>query len=713
MEKRDPITTLTAVDSEKEDQQVDTVSKWLPGYWHRFPYVGAFSLLCIAALACIGLGVLIGSDGASTTRWPQRIAPNVILALVTAISNLCLTVAVGEGVAIAWWRRAMKGSTVAELHHQWQLSNGVFALFTQPKSVFASKIALAVLALQVTTLNSILYQRATSTESAPDPPKSLSAIGVGAEEFPMTGFVVSNTSFGAQTSCACFMIGDSFTPVVNTWETSNGFFQGYNELFRVSQKPLLSRSESYQYCSGVCYLPFEAIGFEIDCTDTTNHTDIAIPAINAYNSNGDPSAWTDLAIFNSSFAVQYASDNTNYSQIVLDLQYFQSDDPYNPKSTTCPGTVTAKQCFLRPAIISYPVKITNFTNEHILNGVSLMMQDGGTDDPEMNFNMPPPAYNKDLKQAEGYQVIKYLYPQDAHQIRSLTALGGIANAFSQFLSSTAAITYTGDDEWSLDQKGTLAQTMMYGPPNMGSCDCSFRSDSLDTMIQSINELTFLTATGMVNTTTFKGLPRKAHAFPSALPTTQITAVESNTTTTFRSSSANAIQLQDVTHYKTNYVYAGLAFGITLLCIILVIPSYWHYGELGRRVTLGPVEIASAFGAPILVNNQDSVEARKENIETLIKHIGDRKIVYGFVDIDHDGVPDYQEMQLAEPNAAGAVNEPTSPRPDSTMSPVTSPALSQGENSRVQKRKSVRLAFAQPERVRPTSQLFPGRSPTLT
>lgn len=448
MEKGDATTTVTIVDDEKEEHGIDTLSKWLPGYWHRFPYVGAFSLLCIAALACIALGVLIGSDGASSTRWPQRIAPNVILALITAISNLCLTVAVGEGVAIAWWRRAMKGSTVAELHHQWQLSNGLFALFTQPKSVFASKIALAVLALQVTTLNSILYQRATSTESAPDPPKAMSAIGVAAEEFPMTGFVVSNTSFGAQTGCACFMIGDSFTPVVNTWETSNGFFQGYNELFRVSEsKSILSHSDSYQYCSGVCYLSFEAMGFEIDCTDTTNHTDIAIPAIAAYNANGNSSAWTDLAIFNSSFALEYASETTNYSQIVLNLQYFQSDDPYNPKSTSCPGTVTNKQCYLRPAIISYPVKVTNFTNEHVLNGVSLMEQDSGTDDPEMNFNMPAPAYNKDLKQAEGYKVVRYLYPQDAHQIRSLTALGGIANAFGQFLSSTAAITYTGKSSY--------------------------------------------------------------------------------------------------------------------------------------------------------------------------------------------------------------------------------------------------------------------------
>lgn len=123
----------------------------------------------------------------------------------------------------------------------------------------------------------------------------------------MTGYVVSNVSFGAQTSGACmlsvmtsqaqladhylaFMIGDSFIPVVNTWETSNGFFSSYNELFRFSNQGILQQLNSLDYCHGVCYSHMQAIGFEVDCVDTTNHTDIAIPAIAAYNANGNASA---------------------------------------------------------------------------------------------------------------------------------------------------------------------------------------------------------------------------------------------------------------------------------------------------------------------------------------------------------------------------------------------------------------------------------------
>lgn len=204
MEKPDAQAKISVTDSEQEHHDVEPVSKWLPGYWKRFPFVGAFALACITLMACIGLGVLIGSDGVSTSVWPTRIAPNVVLSMINAVSSLALMVAVGEGVAIAWWRHAMQGSTVKELHYQWELSTGLlFSLLFRPKSLLTSSIALAVLATQVTLLNSILYQRATSTYTAPDPPKVMSAFGIGAQEFPMTGYVVSNTSFGAQTSCAC------------------------------------------------------------------------------------------------------------------------------------------------------------------------------------------------------------------------------------------------------------------------------------------------------------------------------------------------------------------------------------------------------------------------------------------------------------------------------------------------------------------------------
>lgn len=715
MEKTVPHTTVSVADSE-ESHELKPISKWSPGYYNRVPYFGVVGLSCIAIFACASLGVLIGSNHKSTSTWSQNFAPNILISIFNAIGSIGLAVAVGEGIAIAWWRCAMKGATVQQLHEQWSLSQGIWnALFFRPKSVLGSSIALAMLATQVTVLNSILYQASTTTYTAPDPPKSLAGVAIAAQEFPTTGYVVSNTSFAAQTACDCFMIGDSYTPVVNNWQTANGFFSGYNELFRFSDAKAPVPSKSLQYCNGICLGSFEAIGFEIDCEQSQNHTDVAVAAIEAYNDKGNSSAWTNLPIFNSSFALEYSTAERNYSQISIDLQYFQSDNPYNPSPKSCPGTVFKKQCSLRPAIISYPVKVTNFTNQHIINGVQLMSPNvASPNDQMLNDEMPPPVYNSQLKQAEGFSVVRYIYTQDDHKIRSLTQLGGIANAISQVLASTAAITYTGVDEsWSLDLLGTLAGRMMYGPPNMGSCDCSFQSNSLDIIIASINQLTFLTATGMIDSTSFRGLPTKKTPFPSTLPQAPVIAVDQNYTATFAAAPADTTQLTDVVHYKTRFIPLGFAFGITMFCILLVLPSFWYYGELGRRVTLGPVEIASAFGAPILVDNthaQEGAEPGSENIDSLIKRIGDRKIVYGFVDVDDMGHEHgRQEMHLE--TAGNDTNGPT----DNTTPVAKSPTIieewplpsprTDRPTSNLQKRRSVRLAMAPPERVVPASAIF--------
>lgn len=194
---------VSNVDSEDDDLQVEPVSKWHPGYKTRFPFMGVLALITIAILACAALAVLVCSNNLSSSKWSQTIAPNVLLSLLNSISSLALMVAVSEGVAIAWWRHAMQGSTVRELHHQWELSSGILNLILHPKSLLTSSIGTAVLAVQILTVNSILYQRATATYSAPDPAKSLDGIGIAAQEFPMTGFVVSNTSFGAQAQCNC------------------------------------------------------------------------------------------------------------------------------------------------------------------------------------------------------------------------------------------------------------------------------------------------------------------------------------------------------------------------------------------------------------------------------------------------------------------------------------------------------------------------------
>ena len=69
-------------------------------------FVG-FSGVLICAL--INIAVLITSDGVSSSKWPERVSPHVIIGSVLSVSGFCLAMAIAEGVSIAWWN---KGSAV-------------------------------------------------------------------------------------------------------------------------------------------------------------------------------------------------------------------------------------------------------------------------------------------------------------------------------------------------------------------------------------------------------------------------------------------------------------------------------------------------------------------------------------------------------------------------------------------------------------------------
>ena len=518
-----------------------------------------------------------------------------------------------------------------------------------------------------------------------DHPKGIQTMAIAATEFPSTGFVVSNNSAAGQSSCGCFMIGDAFTPVVNSWESENGFYKDYNDWFRSNsndkkrwsnkiQKPTLQQQVAIQHCDGMCYANLEAIGFEITCDQDVINSDIAVAPIKAFERNGNGSSgnsedWT-ATIFNSSFSLAYPDSNLglNTTAIVMNLNYFQSDNPYNPSDSNCAGRVFIKKCVFRPAMVTYPVKIMNYSNPHIINGVGLQSRIPGVD-PGAMMDLGPPAYKRELRQAEGFKVGKYININDRREVGSLTSLGGLASAMEQFLGAEATITYNGllkeSSVWALKQQGTLAQTMMYGPPNMGSCDCSFRDASLDTIIESVNELTFLASIAMIDNSTFSG--RKVVLDESAT----IVGVGKNDSTSFRSLDWT-MQITDVVFYRTNFWFAGFAVLSTVVCVCLVIPSYWKYGELGREVTLGPIEVASAFRAPMLTEGRANAAEAGGDIKELIKDVGHRKVMYGFVDEREDHQEDHLprrsrnsvRLAMSAPDtvrpASGVWSSPTSP-----------------------------------------------------
>ena len=286
----------------------------------------------------------------------------------------------------------------------------------------------------------------------------------------------------------------------------------------------------------------------------------------------------------------------------------------------------------------------------------------------------------------------------------------------------------------------LAQTMMYGPPNMGTCDCSFRNESLSTIIAEINQLAFLTSTGMIDqeSITFPTPATGANSgFSVSVPNPVLTAntstpltikgVASNSTTFFRQLDGT-VQISDVSFYQTHFLYLGLGVGLTLFCAATVTSLFWRYGTLGRDVSMGPIEIAGAFGSPILSttthteptspheraatdgrespgSSPASLEKRPHrpvpilvnatalsktppspslqtspaavsfaNMDDLLATVGSRRVMYGMVDVENDH------------------RQPPSPLDGTMLAPPSGPSSPDGLHHRSSVRRSQIMTF---------------------
>lgn len=106
-----PFSHLAAYQSEKPRPWRTTLTRF-------GPLSGIFCMLLAFAGTVASLGILAGSDGQSVASW--AVTPSTYIAIFTAISNLSMRYAAIQGVVIAWWYKALKGSTLASLHWDWR-----------------------------------------------------------------------------------------------------------------------------------------------------------------------------------------------------------------------------------------------------------------------------------------------------------------------------------------------------------------------------------------------------------------------------------------------------------------------------------------------------------------------------------------------------------------------------------------------------------------
>lgn len=173
-------------DASTDIEGVFSDPNWTPGYISRFPWLGLSALSTVLLCAAASVVTLEISDGKSQSNWPEKLAPNVILGGLNSLANIMFGIAIGNGIAIAWWRRTLKGATIEELHRSWAFSSSLKEIALSGK--YFNFIALAALTTKLTIVDNMLLQRATTTTIAPDEPKTIPSVyGYANDTIPVTG----------------------------------------------------------------------------------------------------------------------------------------------------------------------------------------------------------------------------------------------------------------------------------------------------------------------------------------------------------------------------------------------------------------------------------------------------------------------------------------------------------------------------------------------
>jgi hypothetical protein len=663
----------------KETPQVNTVSldneerafgdpQWRTGMKARFPWTGFTALCTILLCANSSVIILLVTDGRKEEPWAEKIGPSVWLSAFNGIANICFGIAIANGVAITWWRKALRGATIKELHRSWQFSASIKDVVLYGK--YFNFIALAALAAKLTIIDGILLQKAANTDYGPDKAHNTTIKMYANDTMPFTASIAHQPGTdGSPDSGFVDAQLSWFDAVVSEWSKDSGSFDG-----RVSS------ASDRGPCDGTCLFSVLGTGFGVDCQTEELAIDYGREVVQAAtelaalinattlindtalkNDTYTPPPDTTRNLFEVTFNPLYGStgQDVGYSRIEMNVTFTNTtQDKNDPKS--CPGILTRHRCILRPATVRYPVTMvvrsskngnsdsdsnlylgynTTSYGGHTLYTDSRMNSDGYydyyTDDVDRArqfqagwVNGTSSAYDPKVQQLIDYEMFKYkdvleLNPNVTAQ--TSTVIGGVSTALNEKLYGSGSLDFY-DDKFALYPSG-LAADQLFKVESNTTTGCGYQySDPLDHVIRRINMLMFrLSIDPLVDDRNIDLEPDHELAY------TPFTAQE------------YSVSL----HYKTNRGFMYGALGSILVCVLCVLPSYWGYWQLGRDVTLGPFEIANAFRAPIL----DHPSVANAGVKVLIREVGEREVKYGeMVQNDAPG-----RLAMAEPKAVRRVH----------------------------------------------------------
>lgn len=506
-----------------------------------------------------------------------QLKPSVGLAIANTISNLALAIAIGQGVTIAWWRKVMNGATVSELHNSWSFSTSGLDLLTAGKSF--NLIALAALTAKLALVDNLLLQQAAGDEPGLGTSLNLPV------RIPILDVLPNNYGGSSSKDGQVGTLSRRFGQALYGYSVDGDLIKPTSDVVE-------------NHCNGACYTIVPGFGFNISCLPidhgTKNYSVTPQTALNTTNAwrNRDTvdenrTLYSLLSVSISPSLVGEGNSTAKWSSIQMTTSWADlqptADQVHNPSAETCSGRILTQICEFRPAKVRYPLQISvqaGATGGNTANGYSITTPWWIRTIPEEDRSHGgADSYGiLDKGQIRGVEVIETL-PYDPAFDSNIQSFASMMNSMFagsislQYLNETGYI--PADDGLSSPLIGTwwtqLTSSYSFNPK---SCAMGL-----------VNPATYIMA--QVNSIALRVSVELAFHELKVLGDTKIQQLNKEKTSSLPFlKDFKAMNLYPTVIYVSHWPFLWAAIASLLLCVCLILPSYWGFWQLGRKVTLG-------------------------------------------------------------------------------------------------------------------------------
>ena len=230
-----------------QPSQPANYERWETGLSRHLPWLALVALVGGTCAIIASAAILALADGTAVTSW--KYAPTVYLAILSTLTNLCLTTALDQGAVLSWWRHALHGTTVKDLSQIWSYGTSLKSALVAWKDVYrfsVHRLAIAKIFILVVLIDGPLLQRALTIVSS-EKQSTVSMEALVAPQVPQR----YTSSLGGRTF--------QYTPTAS-----------YTTVMREYSQQTVMRSPFNTTCNGNCSATILAAGLSAsNCTETS------------------------------------------------------------------------------------------------------------------------------------------------------------------------------------------------------------------------------------------------------------------------------------------------------------------------------------------------------------------------------------------------------------------------------------------------------------